>query len=105
MKLLKIDSSNFEKEVLNFSGTTIVLFTAPWCPACQEQYKILVDFVNFKNNSKFCFVDIDVSPDLVDYYEIKMIPVSFIFESGALVDVKNQILSYSDLDKIMHCVT
>ena len=105
MSLSKIDSNNFEQDILNFNGTAILLFTAPWCPACQEQYKILFDFINFKKNSKICFVDIDDSPDLVDYYKIEVVPVSFIFKSGALVDVRNEILSYSDLDKIMHCVT
>ena len=87
MSLLEIKESNFEEEVLNYNGTILVDFWAPWCGPCRMQAPILerVD-ENGEISAKIAKVNVDEMPSIAQKYDISSIPTLIIFKEGKEVE-------------------
>lgn len=86
MAVLKIDSSNFEKEVLQADKTVLVDFFANWCGPCKMLSPIVDEVAEEVSNVKVCKVNIDEARDLANKYEIMSIPTLLVFKNGNLVN-------------------
>lgn len=76
-------NNNFNKEVLENTGLTIVDFWADWCGPCKMFGPIFENVSNEYNNIKFCKLNID--EDLEDTSRklgIMSIPTIILFKDG-----------------------
>lgn len=85
MSANKLNSNDFEKEVINFSGTVLLDFYADWCGPCKLLSPIIEEVSREYSNVKFFKVDVDADPALAVKFGIVSIPTLLVFKGGKLV--------------------
>lgn len=93
MAVLKIDSGNFEKEVLQSDKTVLVDFFANWCGPCKMLSPIVDEVAEEVSNIKVCKVNIDEARDLANKYDIMSIPTLLVFKNGNVVNTSLGLIS------------
>ena len=78
----KIDSENFESEILNFSGTALVDFYADWCGPCKMIAPIIEEIANEQSDIVVGKINVDNTPELAIKYGVSSIPTIIIFKNG-----------------------
>ncbi|MFL0198556.1 thioredoxin [Clostridium sp. WILCCON 0269] len=82
-----INSSEFQKNVLNSNETILVDFFAEWCSPCKMVAPILEELgMELEGKAKIFKVDVDKSSELAQKYEIAGVPTLMIFKDGKAVD-------------------
>lgn len=81
-----LTSAEFNAEVLNGSGKTVVDFWAPWCGPCRAQGPILEELAIEMPDVNFVKVNVDEQTDLAIKYGVASIPTLLFFENGKLVN-------------------
>lgn len=81
-----LTSVEFNAEVLNGSGKTVVDFWAPWCGPCRAQGPILEELAAEMPDVNFVKVNVDEQTDLAIKYGVASIPTLLFFENGKLVN-------------------
>lgn len=84
--MLKLDGTNFEKEVLNSEQTVIVDFWAEWCGPCRMLAPELEAFANENTDIKVGKVNIDDETPLAIQYRVEVIPTLIVFKNGKEVN-------------------
>ena len=81
---LLLDENNFDEKVK--SGIAVIDFWAPWCVPCKMMTPV-VDKIA-ANNPDFVVakVDIDVSPQLAQRFNVMSVPTIIIMKDGEPVD-------------------
>ena len=82
----KINSSEFQSEVLNGDGVALVDLFADWCMPCQMIAPIIEEISNEKSDVKFFKINVDETPDVAIKYGVSSIPTLLIFKNGELVN-------------------
>lgn len=82
----KINSSEFQSEVLNSDGVALVDLFADWCMPCQMIAPIIEEISNEKADVKFFKINVDETPDVAIKYGVSSIPTLLIFKNGELVN-------------------
>lgn len=85
MSVLNIDKSNFESEVLNFEGTVLVDFWAPWCAPCRMVSPIIEQIADERPDVKVCKVNVDEQSELAAEFNIMSIPTLMVVKNGEIV--------------------
>jgi thioredoxin 1 len=89
MATVKVDTANFQSEVLNASETVLVDFWAEWCGPCKMIGPSLEELSDeFAGKVKIVKVDIDENPQIAAQYGVRSIPTLAIFKGGEVVDIK-----------------
>jgi len=81
-----LDNSNFDREIINFSGTALVDFWAPWCGPCTMLSPIIDEIEAEIKDLKVAKVNVDENSDLASKFNISSIPCVLIFKDGRLID-------------------
>ena len=82
-----INTSEFQKEVLNKKGVVLVDFFAQWCGPCKMIAPILQELATEVNEkAKIYKVDVDQSGELAMKYGIMSVPTMIIFKNGEAVE-------------------
>ncbi len=85
--VIEVNDNNFESEVINADGKTLVDFWAPWCGPCKMQGPILEKFVESGEiSAKITKLNTDNSPTTAQKLGISAIPTLIIFENGKEID-------------------
>ncbi len=101
-KVLHLDTSNFNKEVLDSKGVVLVDFWASWCNPCKMLSPIL-DEVSKVVEAKITKVNVDEVDELSNKYKIRTIPTMIIFKDGKVIDTINGLLPKDVLiEKLNH---
>lgn len=80
---LKLDSNNFEKEVINSEQPVLVDFYADWCGPCKMMAPIVEEIANeLQGKAKVGKINVDENQDLAMKYGIMSIPTMIIFKNG-----------------------
>ena len=82
----KINSSEFQSEVLNSDGVALVDLFADWCMHCQMIAPIIEEISNEKVDVKFFKINVDETPEVAIKYGVSSIPTLLIFKNGELVN-------------------
>lgn len=83
----ELNSSEFQNEVLNCSGTALVDFSATWCGPCRMLAPVVDELsTEMQGKAKVFKVDVDKSSDIAQKYKIMGVPTVIIFKNGTAVD-------------------
>lgn len=83
MSVLKINSENYEEEVLKADKPVIIDFYADWCGPCRMMSPIIDEIAEEKADSiKVGKVNVDENQDLAMKYGVMSIPTIVIIKNG-----------------------
>jgi thioredoxin 1 len=87
MATVKIDSSNFQSDVLGSSEPVVVDFWAEWCGPCKMISPALEEISNeMAGQVKIAKVNVDENQDLAVQYGVRSIPMLLMFKNGEIAD-------------------
>ena len=81
-----LKENEFNSEVVNFDGISIVDFWAEWCGTCKMIGPIYEEVAGELSNAKFTKVNVDECPNLAGKYRVASIPTIMVFKNGEPVD-------------------
>ena len=99
---MNLTDDNFQKEVIEFDGVTLVDFWAPWCTPCKIQGPIVDKLAEkFKSNEKVKIgkLDTDQNPNISMSNQIFSIPTLIIYKNGEIAEKFVGLRSQEDLEK------
>lgn len=80
---LKINSENFEKEVLNSNKPVLIDFYADWCGPCKMMAPVVKELAEeLQGKAKVGKINVDENQDLAMEYNVMSIPTLLIFKNG-----------------------
>ena len=80
---LKINSENFEKEVLNSEKPVLVDFFADWCGPCKMMAPIVEELATeLEGKAKVGKINVDENSDIAVEYNVMSIPTLIVFKNG-----------------------
>ena len=83
MSVLKLESKNFESEVLNSEKIVLVDFYADWCGPCRMMSPVIDSIAEeLGENIKVGKVNVDDNQDLAIKYNVMSIPTIIILKNG-----------------------
>ncbi|MGI9365859.1 MAG: thioredoxin [Rhizobiaceae bacterium] len=89
MATVKIDTGNFDSDVLNSETPVVVDFWAEWCGPCKMIAPSLEEISNEMGDKvKIAKVNMDENPDIAAKYGIRSIPTLLMFKGGEPVAIQ-----------------
>ena len=83
MKLIEVNESNFENEVLQSSVPVVVDFFGEYCGPCRMLKPVLVALAESMGDKvKIVTVDVAANERLVNDYRINAVPTLIVFKQG-----------------------
>lgn len=101
MEIAHITDSDFEKEVLQYSGVVLVDFWAPWCGPCRMLEPVIENVANMKQDVKICKVNVDENREYAEKYNVMGIPNIFIFKDGNAVE---NLVGFQSIDSYIEAI-
>jgi thioredoxin len=96
--VIKLDESNFDRELTQDDKPLIVDFWAEWCGPCKMIAPLLDEIAREKAGSlKVAKVNVDENQSLSLKYNIRAIPALLFFKNGQLRDQITGVASKKDL--------
>jgi thioredoxin 1 len=96
--VIKLDESNFDREVTQNDKPVIVDFWAEWCGPCKMIAPLLDEVAREKAGAvKVAKVNVDENQSLSLKYNIRAIPALLFFKNGQLRDQVTGVTSKKDL--------
>ena len=89
MATVKVDTSNFQSEVLESAEPVVVDFWAEWCGPCKMIAPSLEEISSeMAGKVKVAKINIDENPDIAAQYGVRSIPTLAMFKGGEVADIK-----------------
>lgn len=86
-KVLSVDNSTWDKEVLSADGLVMVDFWAVWCGPCQMVGPIVEELASeYEGKIKVLKLNTDDNPEIASRYQIMSIPTLNFFKDGKVID-------------------
>ncbi len=95
-----ITDAQFEEEVLQAEGFSLVDFWAPWCGPCHQMAPGLEAFAESNWEKVRVFkLDADDNPKTAEKYQIRSVPTIIFFKDGEVVDTNVGAMSEASLQE------
>ncbi|MES5101070.1 thioredoxin [Agrobacterium vaccinii] len=89
MATVKVDTSNFQSEVLDSAEPVVVDFWAEWCGPCKMIAPSLEEIATeLAGKVKVVKLNIDENPELAAQFGVRSIPTLAMFKGGEVADIK-----------------
>lgn len=98
MAVQHLNMSNFKQTIENHPFV-IVDFWAPWCEPCVSFTNTFEAVSNTHPNVLFAMVNVDESPDISNYFNIKQIPAVMAVRDQIMVDAQVGEMNASELEQ------
>lgn len=84
---LKVESSSWDKEVLQADKLVLVDFWAAWCGPCQMVAPVIEEIAaEYQGKMKVMKLNTDENPEIAGKYRIMGIPTLMFFKNGKIAD-------------------
>ena len=84
---IEVTDSNFETEVEQHEGLSVVDFWAPWCGPCRMIGPVLDQLaVEYDGKAKVTKLNVDTNIKTATRFNVRSIPAILFFKNGKLVD-------------------
>lgn len=77
-----LKENEFNSEVINFDGISIVDFWAEWCGPCKMLLPIIEELAQEQTEVKVCKVNVSEHQELAEKYRVMTIPTLILFKNG-----------------------
>lgn len=101
MGVLKVNSEEFEKEVLQAKSKVLVDFNADWCGPCRMLGPVIEELAEEKKDLKVVSVNVDDNSDLAQKYGVMSIPCLLLFKDGKESKRSIGLISKEDLEELV----
>ena len=97
--VIELNKNNFDKEVFQSNGVTLVDFWSPWCGFCQKQLPIINELnKKLEGKIKIGTVNLEESPEIAQTYNIASIPTFILFKDGKM---KNKLIGFHTKSQLL----
>ena len=86
MEIIKVNSQNFEEEVIKSEKPVLIDFYADWCGPCKMLSPIIDEIAEENYEIKVVKVNVDDSQDLAMKYQVMSIPTLVVIKNGEEVN-------------------
>lgn len=101
-KVIHVDDTNFETEVLQSTLPVLVELGAEWCAPCQRQIPLVEKFAtDFDGKVKVVQIDIDASPTTTSKLGVKSVPTLMVFNEGKSLGTKVGLTALTDISNFV----
>jgi thioredoxin 1 len=83
--LPEVTDANFQTEVIDQSGATLVDFWAPWCGPCRVLTPVLEEINGERDDLRVVSLNVDDNQQTAAQYEVMSIPTMILFKDGNMV--------------------
>ncbi len=101
MEILKVNSQNFEEEVLKSEKPVLVDFYADWCGPCKMLSPIVDEVAQENEDIKVVKVNVDDSQDLAMKYQVMSIPTLVVIKEGNEINRSVGLIDKSQVVKMI----
>lgn len=81
-RVIEVNSTNFDSEVLKSDKPVLLDFSATWCGPCKMLAPIVENVASKHEGVKVAKLDIDQAPDVANKYRVQSVPTVLIFKGG-----------------------
>jgi thioredoxin 1 len=86
-KVVAVDDSSFESEVLQADGLVLVDFSAAWCAPCKKLEPIVHDLAgDYDGRLKVVSVDVDQAQSVAARFGVMSVPTVLLLRDGVVKD-------------------
>lgn len=97
MKVLKINNSNFEEEVIKSEKAVLVDFYAEWCGPCKMLAPVIDQIAIENEDIKVVKINVDEAKELAEKYGVMSIPTLVVIKNGEEIKRKVGLASKSEI--------
>lgn len=101
MAVINLTRDNFEKEVVDFKGTVLVDFWAPWCMPCRMLSPVVDAVGEEVTNAKVAKINVDEQESLAARFDVMSIPTLIVFKDGKEVKRSVGIIPKEEIVKML----
>ena len=96
-----MEIKNFDEEILNNKGLSIVDFWAPWCGPCRMFSPVFEKVSKDTDNIKFYKLNVDNNREIAKKCGVMSIPTIILFDKGKEVKRNIGLLNEEELKKFL----
>ena len=97
MEIIKVNSQNFEEEVIKSEKPVLIDFYADWCGPCKMLSPIIDEIAEENSEIKVVKVNVDDSQDLAMKYQVMSIPTLVVIKDGKEVNRSVGLIDKTDV--------